>query len=525
MTRTFILELSAFFLSVLYLIFSEGAGAKTAYALILLISLKNVFSYLIDESINWKKIGFLFLCASFLYTILLPQISALELWNDEIGVIEISRLPFPKISSVVLNTHASVPPFDYWTLAIFKPLFSKLNPHYFEIAYRFPYILYHSISAILFCFIISNRTKNTSRLNLTSGLAFVTYFFNPYLFFYSLEVRYFALSTLGSLLVLRVLIENLYFDKKLIFLSLVLGLNSIFQFIVIGAYLIIAFGKALFQKDWKEALRSNNSHIVLFTHLILGLVLVLRMYYPIPTQNIEMLSQIQFSLREFINMNLQYPIQKALIFIFTITSIFSFKLRKGHKTNLYVLFVAFAGLFIISFLSYVKNYSYFGPRHYIFIIPFLLYLVFENISVNKHRFLPKQFIVFCIFSSFTIPWIVRSTNILYHQKYISKDLFGSKKIILKSQESGNKIVFTPNMSSSDSDFYNLSTASLSWYAEQYGMNYSMTFSKENGCQIFSENPDSVLVSIGGKLQCNENIFQPQLIVGSNSTIFMYDNNL
>lgn len=65
-------------------------------------------------------------CGIFLYELLwltavFRSVNNLELWVDEIGVINITHLPFSQISREVLATHV-VPQLDYWNMWLWNKL-------------------------------------------------------------------------------------------------------------------------------------------------------------------------------------------------------------------------------------------------------------------------------------------------------------------------------------------------------------------------------------------------------------------
>jgi hypothetical protein len=538
----FILELIIFSFSLFYLLFTQGLASKFFYAVIIFLVSKSLLLYLRERSFNWKKIKIFLVLSVGFYAVFSSQISELELWGDEIGVIQIADLPFHQIAYSVLSDHASVPPFDYWTLSVLKPILFLFGNNFHEILYRLPYMFYHSISAIIFTFLVSSELSKNKKnirkkqtLSFTSLVIFLTYFFDPYLFFYSLEVRYFALSILGSLLILKTVLNDFYFEKNTIFFSLLLGLNSIFQFILVGAYLILAFFKTLlditwnkklsFQKillnkKWQELFIKKNFLIVLLTHLVLGIILITQVHFPDSVSIPQAFDNISSAFWQFFDFNIPLSRQK-LSFMFLLSLSLLVPIFKKRKTkNIHVFLLGIISLFAISFIGYFKGYFDFSARHYMFTLPFWLFLVFSNLQTKKVllRSTSLALIIFC----FTIPWSLKVRQILRDQTYISKSFLDSKKIILESKKNKKGIIIIPGNEGIDPSYYGFIVNSFFWYARQYGVPFIFTESSNEGCEVFESKNNAVLLAVEGKPDCIKTSYRSKNWTNITTEIITYE---
>ena len=441
----------------------------------------------------------LFFLGIIFYAFLIKYIGAIELWGDEIGVIKIASLNFNDIVKFTPKLHAAVPPLDYWNLWLYRQLID-VNPQYQEIIYRVPYMFFHLISSLLFTLmIIKNLFSDFNQKfykHIIITLVFLTYFFNPLLFFYSIEVRFYALAVLGVNLILFLYLENKLYDLKFLPLLLLFCLNSVFQFIAITPFLI----KDFLAKKFK----TGGFKIFLLSFILMFVFVLPKLHAPNHVDTLASLGLIFSALHHFFFLQFPSFLQITALIIIIFWALIKNKIR---GKILFLILAFFFCLFVISLAAYLKGYFDFHHRHYLFTLPILLYLLFSLIKLLDYK---KEWLLFLlIFAFFTLPWITQTVNRLITQNLFSKALNGSKQILQLAQNKKMEIIIVPNSEKIMSEStYRFNLDSFNWYAQFYPGVKISSYQNEDyhqACKEFEASQKKVIFSLSGIIACPENV--------------------
>lgn len=432
------------------------------------------------------------LAAFFIYVLWLPLINAIELWGDEIGVIQFARLPFEKIPSYVAAYHAAVPPLDYWNLWFWNKLAPLFPIPFHEFFYRIPYMVIHTIGATLFGFILLkelaiNRHRVGRRLRaLVYFVGFFAFFFHPLLFWYSLDVRFYSLAATGSVVILYFFLYPDRLQKRHVPFLLFLCLNALSQNFLTGV---------LFLKTYIH----NRQLYLLAAFGALGILLFVigkHMLIPQPIPAIEMRDRIVTALKDFWSIPFPWIVQSALAII-CIAGAFVSKNRRMLTTLIFGI-----GYFlVVSVGAFAKGYFDFHVRHYAFIVPWVLYSMLGAIVAMERK---VRFALLGItLIIFIIPWGMGDYISLSEGKLISKALIGSKVVSSVAKQHRARIFIAPNegggvLPSSVFEFY---TRSIVWYGQQYGVSVSHVPPGADGCLKIASFSSVVVVSLTGDSPC------------------------
>lgn len=458
-----------------------------------------------------RIVAIIFLTSSVIYLFFFNKIASIELWGDEIGVLNLSELPFENISSNVFSRHASVPPLDYWNMHFFRYVVMSSPVQYQEFFYRVPYMFFHIMSTIFFVIIIHRflqdkpAYKSTLLKNIILFLAYLMYFFHPLLFVYSLEVRFYALAILGVMISFC-----LYFYKKLnnlYFLPLLLlfTLNSIFQFLIVIPIVSVAYcAKQVSFKNFLLYLSSFGS---------MALLIFVRLQEA-PTISSDILEKkILDVLFQLLNINLM---NNAVALMFASIMLAAFY-RKRAQVFFFILIFIFQ-IASITLISYMKGYFDFHIRHYLFAVPTFLLLLFYSITVINNKKLIFLFMI--IFTFVGMSWLLNSVALLKSENGLTKSPAGAKEIVSLAKKNNQFLVYSSDYrilginTMEDPDFVSRSDFYLSsyiWYAQKYNLEMKQATTLSDACAIFNENPSALRISIIPNEKCNELstlIFQP-----------------
>jgi hypothetical protein len=439
-----------------------------------------------------------------IYLLFSPAIKNVELWGDEIGVIKTAHLQFKEIVSYVSTHHASVPPLDYWNLWFWKFIADFTPIDYAELVYRIPYMFFHGLAAIIFSLLIEKTiTKDNLLPKSISFIAFLTYFLNPILFFYSIEVRFYSLAALGSVITLYLFVENKLYQLKFLPLLLLFCLNSIFEFILFFPLLIYGL--------IKESSNRKSIIISLISLVLMLLVIWPKLLIPQPVSAQQSLALVLSAFKKLVGLQFWTLYQIVTILIIIAMSLILNQLRRPFLLMAgfifsYLIFITFTGLY--------KGYFDFHARHYLFILPFFLYLLFPLSGLSLKQSLCLSILIFAIF---TLPWANNIKEGLQEQSLFTKSLIGSKKIIKLAESKKLQIIVAPNIDNNlPEDVYRFNLESFFWYTQFYPS--VKVISLDNfgeACRYFEQKNNSILLSVNGILKCPNDIsYQEVHLFGS-----------
>lgn len=501
-----LISILLFLLSAIIALYWPSTMAIIFYLLMIavVLFLLKPFSFL---RVHLKKISFFLSLGTLIYLYFSRQINNIELWGDEIGVIKIAHLPFKYVVSQLSQQHIAVPPLDYWNLWFWKFIAILFPPNYAEIAYRIPYMIFHCLSAILFSLTVEKMVDNSSKLfkSILSLVAFLTYFFNPILFLYSMEVRYYSLTALGAMVIIYLFLEKKLFYLKYLPLLLLFCLNSVFQFILLAPFVVYG----LFDKNTEKGkLTLLFASLILMAALIRPILLI-----PPPVSNQQSINLILASLKLLINSQFRFSSQYFLTIALIFLPLFFKKFRK-ESLFLISLFPFYMSSIIL--ISFYKGYFDFYVRHYVFAVPLFLYILFQPLKI----FTSKQSYLFItiIFIAYTLFWASEVKHRLSVSNVFSKAPIGNKKVLQLAKNDKYKIIIVPNVNDSFSnENYKFCTESFLWYANQFYplVKISTPNNINEACLQFEENSHSILFSISGPFICANNIaYQEERLFGS-----------
>lgn len=445
------------------------------------------------NSVVYFLIGILF------YFFWSKKIADIEFWGDELGVIYVAKLPFEKIIPFISTNHASALPLDYWNMWIWKFAADLFPVSYREFAYRIPYMFFHLLAAIIFALTVEKESKNKGGGKIISLLAFLTYFFNPLLLLYSIEVRFYSQTALGATVSLYLFLRKKLFRTPYFIFMLYFCLNSVFQFIILLPLIAYEFIRK----------RSDKKEIVFCFFCLIMLFLTIKkiILIPQPVSHQESIKLIFSALNILINSQFWSLFLKVIFSFLIIVPLFRKHTRP--KTLLFSGFISFY-ILVISLTAYIKGYFDFYVRHYLFVLPFFLFLFFVGFSKIK-----KQAVIFFfifLYLNLSFIWIHRMTKILYtsdlNQNFYTKALLGNKAALELAKHRSFRIVIFPYVENSfPKENYRFNVWSIVTYAKFFYPAVKIKIPSEPAiaCNYFFENEDILLISPGVKIECSQNI--------------------
>jgi len=427
------------------------------------------------------------------YLLLFSHINQ-ELWGDELEVLRLAYLPFGRIANEVFKQHVSSPPMDYWNLSLWRYV-AEILPTYREFIFRVPYMTFHLIAATLFALAVDkgvgnrNKVKGVDIRGALYFVAFFTYFFNPLLFAYSIEVKFYALSALGVVIVLSLFISDRFLNLKYLPLLLLFCLNSVFQFVIVAPFLLIFAIRT--QTSIKKLMIFSGSFLTMFIMIWPRLS-----FYEI-TSRARTLDLIAKAMNEFVTIHLSNNAQ--VIGLFIVLGIILLQ-KKTRQQAVILIGVLIFYLFTISLSEYIGGYLWFGVRYYIYVVPVLLFLIF---LVFKNKLFARWIVILGILVLYLYPWQKFITRMVLNKYYFSKDLIGSKYVLEFANREGLEVVVVPNNNRSiNQEIFSWYIHTLKLYAQFYpSVQVTYVPKNINVCERLSEG-GIVLFSIHAPLPCD-----------------------
>ncbi len=414
------------------------------------------------------------------------QILSLELWSDEIFSLKISGNAFQEIAKNAL-TQSVIPPYHYWELWFWKILVASNSVDQIEFLYRVPSMVYHTISAIIFASYISSKSSINSRVwrNTLNCLAFLSFYFNPLLFPFALEVRPYAAMVMGSVISLIALDTGEFKANRYIPVQLALFNLSFFyaiSWIPIGVYLSILKNKRIFAV-----------YVISLAILYISFAPYIRM--PDQTTQDVVLFAINRSIHTVLSVFISNHFSLVILLISCVYIL--------HARAKYLLLLQVFSVWIFSIiLGYMIQYSAFAPRHLILSFPILLYFLFFPLFSMKIR--SYQIFLICIGIFFTLPWMQKTEAMISNRQFAPKISIGIKDAISKAQKQHKGIALdVVSVTINDPLYFTykyMEYVSL-WYLAQHDINPLI---RMNASEYCVSNDAKLYFFIGlTSLPCNE----------------------
>ncbi len=419
-----------------------------------------------------------------IYATLYTNISNLEFWGDEVITIRNVFHPNPTIKGKELELALGIPsiiaepPLNGLILRnwIFK-VNKYVNKELYEFWYRIPYMIFHTIAAIVFATLLSRRQKGFAHSFLSRSIYYLVffsiYFFNPILFRYSLELRPYILSALGSVVIL-----SLYFERQLhkycfIPLYILFLLNS-FSFIiyVIPFFFIYALENSKHRKP------------TLLIFLVLGVCTLF-------------LTRLVYFGNAYVFTGFKEGMSNLLAAQFTFVQLFvAICMALASWTFLFkdisrVMFgIAVSFFLICASLLMAKNTFY--PRYLVFLIPSALYTL-ASVGLLK-RDIVRRIGSVVLALTIIIPW---TYAVIYSFDKITnfyRDSMGAKRIAVFARNTGKNIIVINDIPEVHGYGFYLNNT-FDWYMNLYAINYLRLENSEVACKAYDADKKSIYVSI------------------------------
>lgn len=477
-----------FILSVIAGIHGRGLVAIAGIAGIFLFEIGYVVCFLrgqIKKNINIATLLFVF--SFFVYAVLFPFINSLELWVDEIEVIRFARLPLADIAQAVMTKHVTVPPLDYWNMWAWNKIVVYFPIDIWEYAYRIPYMALHSLAAVLLGLVCWGLVKSEFRLRTFVAMCgFFLYFFNPLLFAYSYEVRFYAMTFLGAAIVAALYTRNKLFAVEYIPIILLFCLNSVYQYIILVPFIL----HGVVDKTTRKNALLLGSSVALIALLVLPFL-----YVPQPVEAIYANDRIMYGLYWLNTFYFNTFWKQYLAYVFVLAL---FWLRK--KKALFTLGACVFYVLVVTALDAKYNYRYFGGKHFLFIMPFCTLVIYELFSLSR-SLLFRIAAVALISVVFLYPFYGYIQQTYTKEFVVAKSPMGLKDVFQYATKNSVKRVFIEygDINQENIEYYR---RAITWYGDLYTLPKVEEFVNSEGCVALASSPSSLLYSVSGVPPCD-----------------------
>jgi hypothetical protein len=400
-------------------------------------------------------------------------IASTDLWGDETNVLIISQLPFERIATSAFQNHVGAPPFTYWLLWLWNPALRMAPPEYIEILARLPFMLLHALAAVVFtstC--LRFFPEASSRKRMTGGaIFFFTYFFNPLLFAYSLEVKFYTLTALGSVVILFLQQAGKLFSFSFIPLHLFFYLSSFFHYILMIPYIAMGIMK-----------RANHLQVISFIAITLYMYyLSSRSGYLLPAGLSSLTESYGVFFRAFSELaSSSFPNILQQIFLLCILGAAFI----AKKSRWIVAVLIFYLLYALGAQLYFKYFDL-RARHFLFIMPTTIFMFFYVMTQIPHKI--TTYYLAGIFFIFTLPWAISSYNNTAHEPWRFKDVLGYKKVFTQAKTENKTVVLsidTTSMPESVGGFY---LSNFNFYSHLYRhIGAIVVKDHPNPCEVYGD---------------------------------------
>ncbi len=437
------------------------------------------------------------------YLINFHNINSLELWSDEVGVIQIAESPFSLIARSVFMWHASALPLDYWNMWAWNHIVIFFSKDYQEFIYRIPYMIFHIVAGIILVFYALNQAsyKRSYLEKMFIGICiFLLYFLNPFLLQYSYEVRFYALSFLGVILAVRMMDYGSFYSTKNFPIVVIFTVNSIYQHIIVIPYLV-----------WSLCDKKNRRQAIFMLGIFVGLFVIFfhKMLIATVPQTIPTFS---FVMSPLVHMHEVLLAERAQ-FIFLL-GIIVYGLCFFTKKTVYFLSLFLWSITIVIAIALYSQYASFHVRHYLFALPIMYFLLVTPLFRLKRR--ASIIYVIALTSVFTYSWINgQMQGALGLPRNFSKSIYGFKDAVVMASKITTKQIVTY---SSDEPGQG-AQISLLWYARRYKSAPPIIASNEReACLLESAFPEVVFIDILNRGRCPD-VVKVKIFPETRATIY------
>lgn len=483
-----------FIFLIITLLWNSNYSAGT-YLLMLMIAIlplyKNTYRFIINSN---KFLFFLPLLSCCIYLVLAKSINSIELWGDEIHIVQIPTTNFKNI----ISSQIAAPPLDIWNMWIWKNMTIGFPREWNEFVFRIPYMLFHIAASLVFmeCIrtFIHSQKRNSIHWKVPEPylltFAYLLYFFNPLLILYSIETRYYIFSALATTILLLLVLKNKLYDLTHLPLLLLFNINSILQWVVNMICLFFFFG----HKTQKKIER----RIVILSHLLLFCILwktILLPKWAVPTlyaPSFNPSDGLYLIWSYLIHLFFQAPLAAAAIgFI-----LFRLKYIRAENRSNFVFFLFYSSLLIFLFITQYTGYPFFASRHLVILSPLILFLVTTQLllSLNAGKILVVPGIIGCIIYG----WF--SIQPIRNQHLYSKDLKGYKYVIVQAKQNKSDIIILNNTNIPEG-LYGYYVESFLWYLSVYPEVHKIVPQTENEAwKYFKDHKNSIIYSFSPEVK-------------------------
>lgn len=407
-------------------------------------SLLKLYAYLPN------KIKFLQMCllGSLGFISLQPIIYSLEFWGDEIGVIEIARKSFAEVAPLAQNIHAAVPPLDYQNLHVWLKLTANIPLTYREFIWRVPYMLYHCIASALFAQLLVLLTDKKKGGTIIVWLGWLLFYTHPLGIEYALDIRFYALSLLSSVILLFGLLRNIYTKNWWLALVLLLGLNSI-------PFLIMTWATFLLQTILSFSIKKDRKVFVQLL-LLITVCLVFAVQMTKSESDLNYFSWQQYTV-------VIQGLKGMWWFVLAVCSaifywLATYKKAPKNITDIILSSTWFIGVMMLILI--LRPYDGIGLRTFLPALPHLLLMLMWLIMEHKKLTLLAVFLVILqLYSSIT--------TIMDHS-FLERKTVGIKPVCVNAKSNNQKIlIVTQRTESAIENDWNYSF--IAWYSKNYSV--------------------------------------------------------
>lgn len=386
---------------------------------------------LTDLRLEHKRfILFFILFAVVIYSYFAKEINNVDLWSDETNILTLAQKSFEHVSQSAIHSHVVAPPVSYWLMWVWNKILAHTPVSYFELVARIPFMAFHIVASIFFTLALKKYMPfmKPHRLFVVMAIIYITYFFNPVLFVYSsIEVKFYGLTVLGSVIILYLMSTNQLFSLSLMPINLLFTLSSVFHYILIAPYVLQHVLDTSYRKN---AILYIASSVYLFILLTASGIL-----YPTSLPSAAVAYNVfNRNFRHFISLFFPSHLQLIVLVSLCIGLLF-FK-----KVNRWI--IAAVPVYLITLLVLQLYYKYYDLdiRQFIFVAPTLIFVLFYGVRIIPLRYISLYLLMICLL--FTIPWVIKSWNLMKDSPWKFKDELGLKRVFSRATEEHKTVVLS-----------------------------------------------------------------------------------
>lgn len=382
------------------------------------------------------------------FLLIKPIIDTIEFWGDEIGVIETARKPFLEIAPFVQTAHAAAPPLDYQNLYWWLRLVENIPLSEREFVWRIPYMLYHCCAAALFAqivFILATHSKHRTILSL---IGWAVYFSHPLGIEYSLDIRFYSLLLLSSVVLLYGLVAQLHTKTWWQALIFIAGLNAITFLIMAWVTFLVYSLIALLTK--KSYLTFGN--LLFLTTISLGIAIT-------HTKSGSDLNY--FSWQQYYaviqGVSSMSGFFAAVIFAY---SYWLIKLKEAPAFTIYTQLTATWFIGLLMMILIIRPYDGIGLRTFLPVLPHL-FVIGLSLIIKYERFSLVAIVLIGLQLYWNVP------NLIDHN-FIERKIIHIKPVCQLAKQNGQRLLIISNHAK-DTIQSEWNYSFIAWYTSDYDL--------------------------------------------------------